>query len=93
MTDGVVFLLNGIPEAAEYLRSGAVPRRGETVFSGTSPYFSVYQAKDGKYLTLCPMEPHFWRNMCQVLGREDLVTRQFAQGLEKDKVYDELSSW
>jgi len=90
MTDGVVFLLNGIPEASEYLRSGVVPRRGETVFSGTSPYFSVYQAKDGKYLTLCPMEPHFWRNMCQALGREDLVTRQFAQGPEKEDLYDEL---
>lgn len=38
MHDGVVFLLVGIREVSEFLRSGHVPKRGETMLSGTRPY-------------------------------------------------------
>ena len=90
MTDGVVFTLCTIPEVAEYLLRGAVPRRGETIFGGTQPWFSVYQTGDDKYITLCPLEPHFWRNLCKALGREDLIEHLFNMGPKMNDLYDEL---
>jgi crotonobetainyl-CoA:carnitine CoA-transferase CaiB-like acyl-CoA transferase len=37
---------------------------------------------------LCPIEPHFWNNMCHAIDREDLIPRWFSP--EKDEVFDEL---
>jgi len=89
MTDGVVSLLIGIPGAGEYLYNGIVPQRGETMTSGTQPFYSVYQTKDNKYLTLCPIEPRFWGNLCRAIGREDFAPHQFDSN-KKDEIYAEL---
>jgi crotonobetainyl-CoA:carnitine CoA-transferase CaiB-like acyl-CoA transferase len=43
MTDGVLSTLNIVPEAMDVLIRGAVPKRGEGLFSGTQPWYSVYQ--------------------------------------------------
>jgi len=86
MTDGVVSLLIGIPGAGEYLYNGIVPQRGETMTSGTQPFYSVYQTKDNKYLTLCPIEPRFWGNLCRAIGREDFAPHQFDSN-KKDEIY------
>jgi crotonobetainyl-CoA:carnitine CoA-transferase CaiB-like acyl-CoA transferase len=90
MTDGVVFALSTLPEVAEYLLRGTVPRRGETIFGGTQPWFSVYQTGDDKYITLNALEPHFWQNLCKALGREDLMVHLFDMGPKMEEVYDEL---
>ncbi len=91
MHDGVVFLLIGIREVGEYLRTGRVPRRGETMLSGTRPYYSIYKTKDDKYLTVCPLEPHFWQNFCKTLHCEHLISDQFSPSPTQEKVLDELS--
>jgi crotonobetainyl-CoA:carnitine CoA-transferase CaiB-like acyl-CoA transferase len=90
MTDGVVSLLAGVPGAVEYFYSGVVPRRGETMTSGTVPFYAVYQTKDDKYLSLCSIEPRFWQNLCRALDREDLTPYEFAPSPKKDKVFSEL---
>ena len=90
MMDGVVGLLAGIPGALEYPFTRAVPVRGDTLTSGTSPFYSVYQTRDQKWLSVCPIEPRFWTNMCRAMGREDLVPHEFATGSKKDEVMDEL---
>jgi crotonobetainyl-CoA:carnitine CoA-transferase CaiB-like acyl-CoA transferase len=88
MTDGVLATLNIVPEIGDYLINGVVPKRGEGLFTGTQPWYAAYQTSDDKYITLCPIEPHFWKNMCRAIDREDLIPRWFAQ--EKDEVFDEL---
>ncbi len=90
-TDGVVFLLNGIPEVAEYLLKGVVPQRGEGLFSGNMPSYAVYQTGDGKYLSIGCLEPHFWRNLCNALGREDLIPHQYAPSPKKEETIEELN--
>lgn len=47
------------------------------VLSGAYPFYNVYQTKDGKYMTLGALEPKFWKNFCQKVGREDLISRQY----------------
>jgi len=82
MTDGVVSLLTVVPGAEEYLYSQVLPRRGETMTSGNRPYYAVYQTKDKKYLSVCPIEPRFWGNLCHTIGREDLIPQQFDPSKE-----------
>lgn len=42
---------------------------------GDLPCYHVYRVADG-FLTVGALEPPFWRNFCQAIGREDLVPRQ-----------------
>jgi len=88
MTDGAFATLNILPEIGEYLINGVVPKRGEGLFTGTQPWYAVYQTADNKHITLCPIEPHFWKNMCRAIDREDLIPRWFSP--EKNEVFDEL---
>lgn len=91
MHDGVVFLHVGIPGSSEYFYTGAPPRRGDTLLSGTQPSASVYRTADDRYITVCPIEPRFWMNLCRALKREDLIPRQHAQGAGREKVMSELA--
>jgi len=72
--DSVISLLS--LEAPHYFRSGNVPRRGETVLTGTVPWVKVYKCRDGEYITIACLEPHFWDNLCRLVGREDLIDLQ-----------------
>ncbi len=40
-----------------------------------SVYYALYEAKDGRYMMFCAIEPKFWRNFCDAIGREDLRGR------------------
>ena len=72
--DTVVSLLS--LEAPHYFRSGRVPRRGETVLTGSVPWVKVYKCADNEYITIACLEPHFWVNLCRLLGRQDLIAYQ-----------------
>lgn len=90
MTDGVVFTLSAVPEVGEYLLKGTVPKRGNTIFGGAEPCYAVYQTGDGGYITIGALEPHFWRNLCRALGREDLIPLQYAPSPRKEEVFETL---
>ncbi|MFW9818867.1 MAG: CaiB/BaiF CoA transferase family protein, partial [Candidatus Thorarchaeota archaeon] len=57
---------------------------------GDFPFYNIYKTKDNKYLSVGIVEIKFWRTMCKTLGREDLISKQFAQGDEREKVFIEL---
>ena len=82
MLDAVVEL--NILEINPYLLDGAVPHRGETMFSGKYPWYNIYETKDGKYISLGALEPWFFANLCQLLGCEDFIPHQYDEG-EKQK--------
>ncbi|HRE42685.1 MAG TPA: CaiB/BaiF CoA-transferase family protein [Terricaulis sp.] len=37
-----------------------------------SIYYALYEAKDGRYIMFCAIEPKFWYNFCDAVGRADL---------------------
>jgi len=88
MTDGVVALMTNI--ASEYFLTGKVPRRGELMLNGAFPYFSVYETKDGKYITIACVERHLWANLCKALGREDLIPHQNDTGQKREEIFSFL---
>jgi crotonobetainyl-CoA:carnitine CoA-transferase CaiB-like acyl-CoA transferase len=46
----------------------------------------VYETRDGKYVTVGALEPHFWQNLCLHVGRPDLVPLQYAEGADRERV-------
>lgn len=50
---------------------------GAEPFGRIGHYYNIYKTKDGRYLTVGTIEPKFWQQLCRLLGREDLLTRQF----------------
>jgi len=89
--DSVISLL--ALEAPTYFLTGKVPRRGETHLTGRDPWTNVYRCKDGEYITVACIEPHFWDNLCKAIGREDLIQyqRQTYPVEELDRVTAEIA--
>jgi len=89
--DSVISLL--AMEAPAYFLTGNVPRRGETRLTGRDPWTNVYKCKDGEYVTVACIEPHFWDNLCKAIGREDLIQyqRQTYPVEELDRVTAEIA--
>ncbi len=74
------------PIAWQPLLFDEVPRGGETDLTGALPFYDIYRTKDGRYLALAAYEPEFWENFCELIGREELKDRQFAEGDEREEV-------
>jgi alpha-methylacyl-CoA racemase len=51
----------------------------ERTLTGGLACYGIYEAADGRFLTITPVEPRFWRRLCEVIGREDLVERHYEQ--------------
>ncbi len=74
MSDGVMYLL--AVALSQYFASGEVTRRGEGMLNGGVPYYNVYETKDGGWLSVGCLEPHFFANLCHALGCDDLTPFQ-----------------
>jgi crotonobetainyl-CoA:carnitine CoA-transferase CaiB-like acyl-CoA transferase len=62
---------------AHRLRGEPVPR----LLTGGAACYSIYETADGRYLTVAALEPKFWRNLCDLLDRPDLIDRAFDPSL------------
>ncbi|MGH7264130.1 MAG: CaiB/BaiF CoA transferase family protein [Candidatus Rokuibacteriota bacterium] len=84
MTDGVVSWL--APYLGPFLATGKLPARGEERLNGGWACYQVFETADGRHVTLGALEPKFWANFCRLIGREDLVPLQYAEGEARDRV-------
>jgi alpha-methylacyl-CoA racemase len=51
---------------------------GTNLFDGGSPFYAVYECADGGYLSVAPIEPHFWSLLLQTIGiDETAMPRQY----------------
>jgi len=68
---------------------GGVSEKGETTATGERPrpWYNVYETKDGKYISIGSVEPWFYANLCQLLGREDLIDHQYAEGEKREEIH------
>jgi len=94
-TDGVISLETFL--TTWYFLHGAIPKRGETMLHGAYPYYGVYETKDGKYISIGCVEPHFWENLCRLIGKEEYIPYQvsiehFLQKPDGEK-WAEISSY
>jgi crotonobetainyl-CoA:carnitine CoA-transferase CaiB-like acyl-CoA transferase len=84
MMDGSLAMMF-VPFAA-YLANGAQPQRGAQGLAGRYACYQVYETEDGRYLALGALEPKFWENACRVLGREDLIDKQFVDDEQRESI-------
>ncbi len=70
-----------------YLTWGIACQRGETWLSGLWPWYNVYETKDRKYISLGALEAGFYANLCQLLGREDFIEHQYAEGEKREEIF------
>ncbi len=82
--DTTISLLAATPTVRDYFADGTMPGRAKGVFGGGYAYYSVYQTKDGKQLSIGCTEPWLWNNVCKALDRPDwkdcgMKTGDFSQ--------------
>ena len=52
-------------------------RRGLGLLTGGSACYQIYRTADDRYVTLSPLEPKFWANFCEAVGRPEWIRRQW----------------
>ena len=74
MTEGLLYLMS--MHVDEYLATGREPGPGTTTLTGGAAYYDLYQAADGRWLSLTAVEAGFFANVCRVLGCEEWIAHQ-----------------
>jgi crotonobetainyl-CoA:carnitine CoA-transferase CaiB-like acyl-CoA transferase len=73
----VVSMTHGSHRFVAHRLGEPVPR----LLTGGVACYRIYETADGRYLTVAALEPKFWRNLCDLLERPDLVDRAFEPSL------------
>lgn len=74
VADGVVALMS--LNVDEYLATGLVPGPRHSLLTGRYACYDVYPARDGRWLAVGAIEPHFYANLCRLLGCEQWIEHQ-----------------
>jgi crotonobetainyl-CoA:carnitine CoA-transferase CaiB-like acyl-CoA transferase len=72
--------------------SGQVPTPGSAMLTGGVASYQVYATRDGRYLAVGALEPHFWARFCDVIGRSDLLNQGLCDGDEGRHAIETVSS-
>jgi crotonobetainyl-CoA:carnitine CoA-transferase CaiB-like acyl-CoA transferase len=88
MLDGVISWLS--MHAGKYFMDGELPERGEMLLTGRYACYHVYETKDKRYMSLGALEPKFWGNFCETIGRKDLIYKQYMEGKERLLLIEEV---
>jgi alpha-methylacyl-CoA racemase len=65
-TDGVLSLMS--LSIDQYLATGEVAGSRQVLLTGRYACYDVYRCKDGGWISVGAIEPHFYRNLCERLG-------------------------
>jgi alpha-methylacyl-CoA racemase len=61
----------------EYFATGVDPAPGGMLLTGGYACYDLYEAADGRWLAVAALEPRFFANLCDALGRAELAPLQF----------------
>ncbi len=75
-TEGVLSLMS--LSIDQYLAAGEVAGPGQTLLTGKYAFYDTYEAKDGKWLSVGAIEPHFYAELCKRLGLEQYIEHQMT---------------
>jgi alpha-methylacyl-CoA racemase len=68
---------------AHRLGSHRLHGEAERTLTGSLACYRIYATADGRFLTVTPVEPKFWSRLCELIGRPDLVERQYEPDQEE----------
>jgi alpha-methylacyl-CoA racemase len=81
VADGVLSLMALAID--EHLATGAEPGPRHGVLTGRYAFYDTYRARDGRWLSVGAIEPHFWANLCRALGLEQWVRHQMDDDVQE----------
>ena len=78
--------------------SNTWPLNSDSILSGGSPRYNIYETKDGSYIAAAPLENRFWKKFCKVIklpkkfedmddNQEEVITKIREIIILKDKDY------
>lgn len=67
---------------------GQNPQRGSTEITGHFPCYSVYETRDGRYVTVGAFEAPFWATLCRHFGRADFIDKQWDEGAARREIFE-----
>jgi alpha-methylacyl-CoA racemase len=76
-TDGVLSLMS--LHIDQYLATGQETRSGNSLLTGQFACYGVYATRDGRALSVGAIEPHFFANLCRLLGLEQYSAVQMDE--------------
>src|SRR3989441_8458083 len=77
---------------ARYLATGEGPMPGDTLLTGSFPFYSLYETKDTGWLSVAAVEPKFWERMCELIGAPELSGKQFVEAADRAAVAETLAA-
>jgi alpha-methylacyl-CoA racemase len=83
-------ILSFLPLPVTQYLGGQPMARGADALNGGLVCYNIYETRDGDYMTLAALEPEFWANFCQVVGRPDLLGEQMSPAVPGETAYEEL---
>jgi alpha-methylacyl-CoA racemase len=69
----------------QYLATGEVAGPRQTLLTGRYAFYDLYRARDGKWLSVGAIEPHFYANLCKALGLPQYTASQL-DGDRQDEI-------
>jgi len=91
MLDGIISWLS--IHAGKYFMDGELPTRGDMLLTGAYACYHVYETKDGRYMSLGALEPKFWKNFCEAIGRKELIPKQYIEGEQRLRLIEEIQEF
>ena len=89
VADGMLYLMSIYLD--EFLATGTEAGPGHYVLTGRYACYGIYEAGDGKWLSLGIIEAAFWKNLCEALGLEKWIAHQYDDAVQ-DAVRADLAA-
>ncbi|WP_209124864.1 CaiB/BaiF CoA-transferase family protein [Alkalihalobacillus sp. BA299] len=86
LTDVMVSLMNNHVLIASEKGS----QRGVAELTGSIVSYHVYKTKDNRYMSLGALEPKFWINFCNAIGKDEWVPAHMSETTEDNPVYCDI---
>jgi crotonobetainyl-CoA:carnitine CoA-transferase CaiB-like acyl-CoA transferase len=71
---------------------GRPTARGASFLTGRYACYRLYDAADGRWLSVGALEPKFWANLCRVLGCEEFIADQFTEGWRQEEIVNRVAA-
>ena len=68
----------------QFLATGEVAGPRQTLLTGRYAFYDIYETRDGKWLSVGAIEPHFYANLCKALGLEQYIGHQMDDARQEE---------
>ncbi len=67
-----------------FLATGELAGPRQTLLTGRYACYDVYECSDGRWISVAAIEPHFYANLCRLLGLEKYGSKQDDDGAQDE---------